>query len=685
MKVMQRFFLTLFIVFVAHITMQAQQTSISYGDGVGGSVHATLASSPNTYVVTATPSSGYEFLFWADDQSIKDNPRRVEFSTRDTLIRAVFGKSSDLVGQGGHTEVLLVDNVRPTFALKAVSGTCGTFVRWTDGSTKNPLGYTEQDGTKIPQFSVPLLFQEHLDSVGGKIVVEPKTCGFTLTAVPNPGYKFAGWENGERTAKRDVDFIANTYTATFSKGAAKRDNILYPTIQDALNADGNGPVLVLLDDPTENLTISSDVTISGNMHQIGDLTIQNGSNLTLSNTLNVKDLYIQATTGSSSQLFNPSNLKYQNAYIDIRLEATKTNATKAKWYAMSVPFEVDVQDGVYRAGVAENAVNMYDYILWEYDGTLRAQTKDNGWVKMFDGKMQAGHFYMFGSMQDNQNVWRFRKTSNSPLEASNSIPLYQFPSDNRNRGWNAVGNSLLHYADASIDGVRFVQVYDNAAETGKYIIKMLNSSSFVVASPFFAQVKQDGMLYLQNASHNELYAPRRQTETEEIIVEVIVSKDANHDNMFVSTSPDATNDYEIGLDVMKLMGGENELYIWSNAYGYRLSAQDAPTINGVATFNVTVNAPTEGQYVFTTNGAESVFVDLFSDGKWLANIQQNSFPVQLNKGENQFELRMGKTIPSQLDDSPMTQHSNVRKVFYKNHIYIINNGHVYNTEGRLVQ
>lgn len=658
-------------------------------DAVGGTVNYSMSGSNCT--MTAVPNTDYVFQSWLDGETT--NPRTIDAKSvtgeSEATYQAVFVHHPSVHFERGDVSVTIPNLGVPSYML-ALSNNCSvnTFSCWSNGLTTSSIAYEEEDGNVTPRFLKVLPEEE--PAAGGTIEYEEIDCGFRLTAVPTFGYAFSEWDDHSTSITRDVDLDSLAhYQASFVEVtyACKVGGSYYVTLAEAVSAAVmSGFPIDILTNTTEDVTISGEVTINGEGHSIGNLTILRGGNLTLWSALTINNLYLNATTGSSSQLHNEHHLTYSNAYIDIALEATQPNADPNKWYAVSVPFEVDVNTGIARASGSGTHINTTDYLVWEYDGQMRADTKKNGWIVMYTGIMYPGLFYMIG-VDGTENTWRFTKKSGAALGGSENVALQKFESNMQNRGWNAVGNPLLHYVDASVPDVDYVQVYDNSSASGKYDTKYLNTSSFVMASPFFVQVENASVMTLSDASHGSLYAPQRRSASpsDKYFYEVTLSNGSKTDNMFITAREDASPTYQIGKDLIKIMGGNTDAYIWSNAYGYQLCAQDAPLENGTADYVISLYSPKADTYTLSASKDANSDLYLLYEGQVIWNLSAGEYTLDLSKGSsNQYGLRLqaNRKIATDLEETEINQ---INKVISNGRLYIIQGSHVFDAQGKKVR
>lgn len=661
----------------------------------GGNVEV-IRNSRNAFTLNAVPKPGYSFLQWLDGGMV--NPRTYTHAMSfalDSAISAVFTKTEDVIQTGGTTSVSVKNYFLPSFTLLANPNTdCATFYKWTNGSADLSQTYLETDENLIPVFShgANAVKYSKETNPGGQVNITPLSCGFTIEAVPDEGYHFIKWEDDASisTVLRDVDYAPGEYAAHFGKSAYKVDNVVYATFEDAVNAAGGTKSIVLIDDVDDNVIINSSVLIDGDNHIIRDLTIALGGNLTINGPLEVNNLYLNATTGQSSQLRNYSgNLNVNNkVYIDIKLEATESEASPDKWYGLSVPFDVDVESGIKRASGNGSHISGTDYLVWEYNGNLRANT-GNGWEKMLGGTMHAGRFYMIG-IDGNENVWRFTKNDGAPLGGSSCVALEEFPGDIKNQGWNAVGNTTLEYVHASVSGagedIEYCQVYNN--KLSKYDVKRFDMTSFVMACPFFVQVDNAGkelsLMSSNETNADNLYAPQRTSILGGFVCELRLSRDNVYDALFISSSEFGTDSYEVGKDVAKIMGASNTHYIWANAYGSILCAQDMRYDDSAPMdYQISLFAPQEGDYILSASNI-SYDVWLIKDGITMADLS-TPISLHLNKGVSKFIVRVGAmhSLPTRLD--PMDVSTSPGKVIKDGILYIYYGSNIYDAQGQKIK
>jgi len=663
---------------------------------VGGTVTATQVEG-RKYSFLAEANDGYTFLGWTDNLDPSLNPREYTHeaeATVDKLFYAVFSKDEDTSLPGGTVSVGVNSATTPSFDLTAVPGeTCvaGTSVyKWSTGSTDNPmLGYKESDGRCIPYFTRGnnAVGYEKDEKEGGVIEVAPLECGFHLKAVPNEGYAFAQWQDDvTELADRTVDYVAGLYKADFAPANFKVGDQYYVTLDEAAAHAGDEAVEMIGD--VADVTVSTDANLDANGHEITNLTIACGGKLTLTEALTVSNLYLNSTAGSSAQLLGEDKLTYTNVYMDIQLDPNATVADPSLWYAFTLPFQVDVASGIARKEGSASHVVGKDYLVCEYKGDVRASTGD-GWDYMNSGTLTPGKFYML-TIDGTQNIWRFTKKDDTPLSGGSVVNLYQYyTSSCKNRGWNAVGNSTLHYADAQIEsGISIVQVYANGAKPARYDVKNTNESSFVVGTPFFVQTENDDVMNLSNATHGQLYAPTRSYAQAKPYYRIALNdaQGTELDVAYLTTSDDAKNEYVIGKDVIKMMGGNGNAYLWLSDYGYKLCAKDAVMADNVAKCYVGLTIPKNGTYTISVTGPDNVA--LYQNDGFVWPNAKGGFDLDLLRGTTtDILLQVGteRGIATSINHAERAEGIEASKFILDGHLYISCDDAIYNAVGSSVK
>ena len=183
-----------------------------------------------TAVLTATPNSGFEFLQWSDGNP---NSTRYITVTQNATYTALFLQA------GGTVYTLTVTPNYPLLGQTFGSGTYpagssveisaypseyAIFVQWSDGNTQNPRTVTvNSNATYTAEFRAAERYTITVESAnpsmgeayGGGTFFEGAVT--EISAIPNTGYVFTGWNDGNTQNPRTITVTSNaTYTANFT-------------------------------------------------------------------------------------------------------------------------------------------------------------------------------------------------------------------------------------------------------------------------------------------------------------------------------------------------------------------------------------------------------------------------------------------------------------------------------------
>ncbi|MBO4738459.1 MAG: leucine-rich repeat domain-containing protein, partial [Bacteroidales bacterium] len=175
----------------------------------------------------ALPQTGYTFTRWSDGNT--QNPRTLTV-TQDTILVACFTSSSQqwynfsVVSEDTNKGTIQIvtqptqSNPQATFI--ALPQTGYTFTRWSDGNTQNPRTLTVTQDTILvayftatsPQWYNFSVTSEDVNKGTIQIVVQPSQDNpqATFIALPNTGYEFHHWSDGNTQNPRSITVTQDT-------------------------------------------------------------------------------------------------------------------------------------------------------------------------------------------------------------------------------------------------------------------------------------------------------------------------------------------------------------------------------------------------------------------------------------------------------------------------------------------
>lgn len=452
------------------------------------------------------------------------------------------------------------------------------------------------------------------------------------------------------------------------------------------------------------VVVNGDLTVQGQSQErieYGDLFVKNGGEVILpegnSRKMMVHNLVIESSIGTSDgtstsgQISNLEALAFDNggdAYIDINLDPSG-NADDSQWYCFTVPFPVDITTGIARKELDGSFKVLHDHTNFDilrYNPTQRLNT-GKGW-EYYHGTLQPGEFYLI-AIDGTNNVYSFRKKKDAELISANTMSLaVNGDNTNVNANWNAVGNPTLQKVTASFSN-KIVQVYVNGGS--RYQAVSTDDANFVVGCPFFIQASvAENLTLTADNSKSLFYAPARQDDNTNTLFCVRFGQN-NHfsDQIFVTASEQALNQYEIGYDVAKIGVSKQSAQLWVNAYNQQLCAHEAVLTNDLADMALTLFAPKAGEYnlsVARENMPTDETLYLTQNGQIIWNLSESDYTIEAAKGDNnQYGLRLISSHRITTDNEQLESRNRAEKFIMNNQLYILRDGQLYDATGKKIQ
>ncbi len=486
--------------------------------------------------------------------------------------------------------------------------------------------------------------------------------------------------------------------------------------------DGNEKVVILadvdIDSPVsvDAITIKEGVTVRvkegavltiGNSDSFvrssyGNLYVENGGKVIFGEgEMKVKDFVLEAQLGdntnanpaSSGQVSGAEQLKVTgDAYF--RISFDPRGAIDYGWYDFTVPFEVDALSGVYDANGNKLTYNS-DYAVMDFSEEKRAV---NGkYWNWFSGTLQPNKLYSITFDDEKHwNTFLFKRksvTANFGGDAYNAS--YSENGETKDRGWNGMGNGTLHHCQLNnLPAQTKIQVYDHAHD--RYVERDADEYTYAVGTAFFVQVdeEKDVDLTAVNETRDFLAPARYEGRTFDEFRLALTAEDANNvaDYLWVSASEEATGDYVIGRDLIKMGTPTNAkvAQMWTTNNGLTLCDIEMPLIANKANTNVSFFAPQSGLYEIAVERApEDATLYLTKNGKVIWNLSMNPCELNLEKGTTEgYGLRIvaREQTPTDIENVDSFGGENVRKVMIDNVIYIVTpEGKMYDIIGKSVK
>lgn len=453
------------------------------------------------------------------------------------------------------------------------------------------------------------------------------------------------------------------------------------------------------------LTVNGNLTVNGaseDLTEYGDLHVREGGQVNLSNgTLKVHNFTLDAAlsgtkggvhqNAASGQVANPTKLDVRgDAYFVLTIDPA--DALTYGWYDFTVPFEVEISNGIYRYGENTPMRSGVDFMIMEYSESRRASGM-KGWVNA-SGTLQPGRAYTITLDKWAYTTYVFKKKTGASTTGTNSFNAVASDVESQTRGWNGLGNGSLSHAqltDAFSNAK--VQLYDHAHNV--YVTKEANESNFAVGTAFFIQVSEAQTISFAAAEENRtMMAPSREVYTMDEFR--LTLKDTETDNttdrLWLSASEEATEEYVIGQDLLK-MGTPTSgtvAQMWTMKGGKVLCDVETAMNGERATAPLSFYAPKAGQYELAIDQApEDVTLYLTYNDQVIWVLSFGSYVFDLEKGTTEgYGLRMetnrAPQIATGIDEQ--TAGTQNRKVMINNTLYIVTaEGAIFDVMGKNIK
>ena len=438
----------------------------------------------------------------------------------------------------------------------------------------------------------------------------------------------------------------------------------------------------------------------------GNLHVEDGAQVILSDgaSLLLNDMILDAklgetngnlTSASSSGQISHEDLLTVNgeAYFQLTLDPSGRNTLG--WYDFVLPFAVDVIGGISIAG-DEGAQMKFNenYAVMDYSEAKRA-VNGKCWNK-FRGTMEPGKVYTITLDETNPN-WNtviFKKKAGEPVTGDRSYTTEcSAVGEPKDKGWNGFGNASLHHAELDVPEGTLIQMYDHTHRC--YRPREAKGYAIPVGLSFFMQFDEVKTITLDQTSETSQFrAPAREPRQVSKFRLALKEEDAENavDELWVSANDEATGEYVIGQDVLK-MGTINESKVarmWSERNGINLCSNDMPMSDNEANGVLGLYAPKAGYYTIEVESApEDADLYLTYNGEIIWDLTASAYTVELAKGTTDaYGLRVVARAPQIATgvDNTTADSKSVRKVLINNTLYIITpEGEMYDVVGKSVK
>lgn len=478
------------------------------------------------------------------------------------------------------------------------------------------------------------------------------------------------------------------------------------TVSEDVTIDGTASVgsITIPENKDVTITISGQLTINGTANPSNDeyanVIVKDGGQLAVTGTLDVNDLIIEASLGdytpnnahsaASGQVSGEDKINV-NGDVYFKISFDPAGKISYGWYDFTVPFEVDVMEGIYDS-VGNKLTNNYDYAIMEFSEAQRAvNAKAWNW---FSGTLQPGTLYSITLDADRDwNTFLFKRKSSEANYGSNTYEASCTNSgETTDRGWNGLGNGTLQHCQLNnLPAQTKIQIYDH--KTDRYVERVAAGYTYAVGTAFFVQVAAYGDIDLTSVDEpRDFLAPTRERRSVEEFDLALTAEDEENaaDHLWVSASEEATGEYVIGHDLVK-MGTPTSAKVaqmWCARNNINLCDIEMPLVANKAQTPLSIFAPKAGLYEIAVERApEDATLYLTYNGRAIWNLSMSAYEFDLEKGTTEgYGLRIvaSEQMTTDIENGGLLNDANgVRKVLIDDQIYIITpEGKMYDIVGK---
>ena len=351
------------------------------------------------------------------------------------------------------------------------------------------------------------------------------------------------------------------------------------------------------------------------------------------------------------------------AGCNLRLDSLIQNITimGKKWYFLGFPFEVRIED--IHAGAK--------YVIYEYDGQMRAARDTTGWKRLpKDQKyLYPGHGYIFQFNFAVSGDVSIIIPSPRFCDLLEKILLKFFPSDKaNNKSWNYASNPFLGYYDINdLNITTPITVWDVAQGNYRTVRPGDDDYWFSPYEGFFLQniEEQDFELTFdrskamtkkqmdeqRNTRRQPARAPQRTADR--AIINLTLSSDNASDDTRIVINERADLGYELGLDAAKFLSTENgvpQIFSYDNS-NVQYAINERPM--GTGTVELGLRLPASGMYTIAATRMDTAFCLLDREQNRLHNFADGDYIFSAGAGmlTSRFALVRGYNAPTATDNA----------------------------------
>lgn len=491
------------------------QVNIEYNKSHGYVSGAGEYISGSEAILTATPKEGYHFVRWSDGNT---NATRTITVTENITLTAEFAINTYNVifsAENGLVEGSGIYEYGTAMTLTAIPNEGYHFVRWSDGNTNATRTITiTSDISLSAEFEINV-YDVTLTAENGTVIGSAKYAhgaNATIMVIPNEGYKFDRWSDGNTDNPRTIVVTQNVILHAVCL------NVIYNVTLTAENGTfigageyGHGTEATITAVPNEGYHFVR--WSDGNINATRTITVTSHISLSAEFEINVYDVTLIAENGSvvgAGKYSHGSEITIiatpDEGYHFVRWSDGNTSATRTIIVTSNITLS------------AEFKINIYDVILTAENGTVFGAGKySHNSSITFAVVAHEGYKFTNWSDGNTENPRTMIVTENVNFEAILDIDLpnvekynnFMVESANEEEGIVTIfisaegitGFQFSHWSDGNTENPRIVTL-DEDIELYAYFMPLIsvdNETSKITSANVYTN---DGNLYVEGVNTN---------------------------------------------------------------------------------------------------------------------------------------------------------------------------------------
>ncbi|MBQ9295661.1 MAG: InlB B-repeat-containing protein [Paludibacteraceae bacterium] len=270
------------------------------------------------------------------------------------------------------------------------------------------------------------------------------------------------------------------------------------------------------------------------------------------------------------------------------------------------------------------------------------------------------------------------------------------------KGWNFIANPYMANYQGTIeygDGekINVVNIPDvDFREYGQYAP---TATKLAPASGFLIQAPKDGTLTFGTANRKNAAPSILRTKQADAVPEqqayILLKDESAEDMMGIFVSEKYTAEYDLNGDVEKLLSNGTSLRTYMHYGDMNMAYVAVNETLAKEWIPVTIRIPETGEYTFSIHEAsiagelEGVYLIDYENGDQVTNLLEENYPFYAENGtiSGRFAINavVGNRVPTAIDAVGAGDATKPVKFIYRDQMYILLNGVIYDATGKKVR